>query len=103
MKVLIYTHGFAPKVGGVETYVTLLAEGLAERAVQVTLVTPTPAGDMDDTKLSFRVVRQPSTAESWRQLQDADIVHLAGPCLRPMLLGLALRKRIVVEHHGYQA
>jgi glycogen(starch) synthase len=103
MKVLIYTHGFAPKVGGVETYVTLLAEGLAERAVQVTLVTPTPAGGMDDTKLSFRVVRQPSTAEIWHQLQDADIVHLAGPCLRPMLLGLALRKRIVVEHHGYQA
>jgi glycosyltransferase involved in cell wall biosynthesis len=103
MKVLIYSHAFAPMVGGVETYVMLLAEGLAERAVRVTLVTPTPAGDMDDAKLPFRVVRQPSTLEVWHRLRGADIVHLAGPCLQPMLLGLALRKRIVVEHHGYQA
>ena len=29
MKVLLYTHAFAPKVGGVETIVMSLATGLA--------------------------------------------------------------------------
>jgi len=31
MRILIYTHAFASKVGGTETYVKLLAEGLAAR------------------------------------------------------------------------
>ena len=29
------------------------------------------------------------------------MIHLAGPCLLPMLLGLILKKRVSVEHHGY--
>jgi glycosyltransferase involved in cell wall biosynthesis len=36
-------------------------------------------------------------------VRKADVIHVAGPCLLPMLLGLALRKLVVVEHHGYQA
>jgi glycosyltransferase involved in cell wall biosynthesis len=35
-------------------------------------------------------------------LRTADVIHLAGPCLLPMLLGLLFRKPVVVEHHGYQ-
>lgn len=103
MKVLIYSHAFAPKIGGVETYVMLLAQGLAERAVHVTLVTPTPADGMNDSGLPFRVVRRPSSKTLLRQLWAADVIHVAGPCLLPMLLGLAFRKPVVVEHHGYQA
>ncbi len=30
MKVLIYSHTFAPNVGGAETYVMLLARGLCD-------------------------------------------------------------------------
>ena len=30
-RILIYTHTFAPKIGGVESYIMLLARGLAER------------------------------------------------------------------------
>ena len=50
MNLLIYTHPFAPKTGGVETYVMLLATELARGksaglpgAVDVTVVTATPA------------------------------------------------------------
>jgi glycosyltransferase involved in cell wall biosynthesis len=34
---------------------------------------------------------------------DADIVHVAGSDLLPLLLGWLLRRRFVVEHHGFQA
>ena len=46
MNVLIYSHAFAPAVGGVETFVKLLAEGLSSRPGRngsVTVVTQTPA------------------------------------------------------------
>jgi hypothetical protein len=49
MKVLIYSHYFAPSVGGVETAVLSLARGLEEREVDhdaqkisVTVATQTP-------------------------------------------------------------
>jgi len=81
----------------------LLAQGLTERAVRVTLVTKTPAGGMDDTRLPFRIVRQPRLPVLWRLFRTTDLIHLAGPCLLPMLMGLACRKPLVLEHHGYQA
>jgi len=51
MKVLIYTHPFAPIVGGAERYVMLLAQGLSVLAdsdvAEITVATPTPAGDFE--------------------------------------------------------
>src|SRR5215469_9608985 len=109
-KVLIYTHAFAPKVGGVETVVMSLATGLAGlseadriASLDVTVVTPTPRGQFDDESLPFQLVRQPSLAELAHLIRAADIIHLAGPALLPLFLGLFLRKPVVVEHHGYQA
>jgi glycosyltransferase involved in cell wall biosynthesis len=103
MKVLLYSHAFAPKIGGVETYVMLLARGLAERGVEVTVATPTPSNGFDDSSLPFRVVRCPRLRTLWRLLGKADIVHLAGPAFIPLALGLLRGKPVVVEHHGYQA
>ncbi|HEV2382719.1 MAG TPA: glycosyltransferase [Terriglobia bacterium] len=106
MKLLIYTHAFAPKIGGVETVVMTLATGLAKQdhagRVQVTLATATPRSDFDDNALPFRVVRQPSLPQLFRLIRAADVVHLAGPCFVPMLAGLLFRKPVVVEHHGFQ-
>jgi glycosyltransferase involved in cell wall biosynthesis len=109
MKVLIYTHSFAPQIGGVETIIMSLAEGLtmlpmqsAGSEAEVTLATATPARGMDDTALAFRVVRQPTAGELMRLLWATDIVHLAGPAFLPLFLGWLMRKRIVVEHHGFQ-
>jgi glycogen synthase len=109
-RVLIYTHAIAPKIGGVETAVMSLATGLAtlsradgHASPDVTVVTPTPRGQFDDEQLPFRVVRQPSVAQLAHLIRAVDIVHLAGPPLLPLLLGLFFRKPLVVEHHGYQA
>lgn len=110
MKLLIYSHFFAPSVGGVETVVRSLASGLAllrsaQGALQfeVTVVTHTPAADLDDSAFAFRVVRRPGAFELWRLILRSDVVHLAGPSLIPLLFAWLMGKRVVLEHHGYQA
>lgn len=108
MKVVIYSRVFAPEIGGVETLVMSLAEGLARSDARyggapwdITVVTPTPARGFEDS-LPFRVVRRPSLRQFLRLLREADIVHLAGPALLPLLFGLFLGKPVVIEHHGFQ-
>jgi len=105
MKILIYTHPFAPVVGGAETYVMLLARGLSILAnsstFEVTVTTPTLAGDFDDSKLTFRVVRQPNLLTLANLIRKADVIQLVGPCFLPLLIAWFLRKPVVVEHHGY--
>jgi glycosyltransferase involved in cell wall biosynthesis len=109
MKLLIYSHFFAPSIGGVETIVLSLARGLSElressgaREFEITLVTQTPAGNFDDAPLPFRVVRRPGALGLWRLIRSSDIVHVAGPALAPVILGQLARRPIVVEHHGFQ-
>jgi glycogen synthase len=109
MKLLIYSHFFAPSVGGVETLVSSLAKGLAalratngDAEFDVTIVTETPAQGFDDAGLGFRVIRQPGFSGLWRLIQESDVVHAAGPALAPLVLSLLARKPVVLEHHGFQ-
>jgi glycosyltransferase involved in cell wall biosynthesis len=111
MKLLIYSHYFAPSVGGVETIVTLLARNLSEMRsalpagnnLVVTVATQTPPAGFDDRTFPFRVVRAPSVLHLWRLIRQVDVVHIAGPSLLPMILAKLAGKPYVVEHHGYQA
>jgi len=110
MKLLIYARDWAPSIGGVQTIVKTLADGLAdwsskhsEEAIQVTLLTQTPAGSMNDSQLPYRVVRKPGLTDFIREIRRADVVHLAGPTLLPLVIGYLLRKPTVIEHHGFQA
>jgi glycosyltransferase involved in cell wall biosynthesis len=110
MKLLIYARDWAPSVGGVQTIVKTLADGLAdwsskhsEQAIEVTLLTQTPAGSMNDSELPYRVVRKPGLMDFIREIRRADVVHLAGPTLAPLIIGYLLRKPTVIEHHGFQA
>jgi glycosyltransferase involved in cell wall biosynthesis len=109
VKLLIYSHFFAPSIGGVETIVLSLARGLAELCdsngaleFEITLVTQTPSSNYVDSALPFRVVRQPNLFELWRLIRSCDVLHVAGPALAPLSLGLLLRKPVVIEHHGFQ-
>jgi glycogen(starch) synthase len=109
VKLLFYSHYFAPSIGGVETIVLSLARGLAEvrtpyglTEFDLTLVTETPAKDFDDSILPFRVFRQPSLGQLLQMIRSSDMIHVAGPALSPLLLGLLTRKPVVVEHHGFQ-
>jgi len=110
MKLLLHSHYFAPDIGGVQTIALALARGLAEwRApggaaeFEVTVVTQTPAGSFDEHGQAFRIVRRPGLTQLWRLVRETDVVHVAGPALAPLLLGLLARKPIVLEHHGFQA
>ena len=110
MKLLIYSHFFAPSVGGVESIVLSLARGLAELCNQtgakefdVTLATQTPSTSYEDGALPFCVVRSPRLGKLWELVRASDVVHVAGPALAPLLLAHLARKPLVIEHHGYQA
>jgi glycosyltransferase involved in cell wall biosynthesis len=113
LNVLIYTEYFLPIIGGVQTAVKFLARGLSEwrpkdseiglGQVEVTLVTRSPADGNNDSTFPYRVVRQPGFFRLVRLLRHTDVVHIAGPCFLPLILGWLLRKPIVVEHHGYHA
>ena len=111
MKILIYSHDFFPTVGGVQTYVFELACGLSERGeensgrhiMDVTVVTRTRLQAAVDHSWPFRLIRCPSFWEFIGLIRDADVIHIAGPALLPMAMGLASQKRLIVEHHGYQS
>lgn len=110
MKLLLYSHFFAPSIGGVETIVLSLARGLAglrsancAAEFELTIATQTPAGDFDDRTLPFRVIRQPRLVHLWGLIRAADVIHVAGPSLTPVSLARLARKPVVIEHHGYQA
>ena len=107
MNILIYSHAFAPQIGGVETYALLLARGLASRdagkPAQITVVTQSPKKDFDDSAMPFAIVRQPGIIQLRKLIRESDVVHLAGPVIVPLTLALLARKPVVVEHHGYQA
>jgi glycogen synthase len=110
MKLLLYSHFFAPSIGGVETVVQSLAHGLAlsesadgQKRFSVTLVTQTPAAEFDDRAFPFAVIRQPSLWQLWKLIRATDVPHVAGTAIVPILLGLLARKPVVVEHHGFQS
>src|SRR6266852_6032790 len=107
MKLLVYSHAFAPQVGGIETFAMYLARELAAselRKFSVTVITQTdgmPEGH--DASESFPIVRKPRAGELWQRVRESDMVLLAGPAILPLLFALLQRKRVVVTHHGYQS
>ena len=99
-----------PKVGGVETIMDALARGFVAwpgthpgEDIEVTLVTQTPAANMDDSRLPFLVVRKPGVRRLAELIHSADLVHLAGPAFLPLVLARLFDKPTVLEHHNYQS
>ena len=109
MKVLIYSKVFLPVTGGIQTVVAELARGLAEKGwddtgkIEVTVVTRTRHRSDADDSSPYRLVRDPNLRRLIQLVREADIVHIAGPAMLPMVLGLAFSKPVIVEHHGYQS
>ena len=102
MRIMIFSHDFLPLLGGVQTYVTILAEGFVRDGHDAVVVTNSAADGFRDCDLSFRVIRQPRLTELWSTIGAVDILQLAGPVFLPLFLGLLRGKPIVIEHHGYQ-
>jgi glycosyltransferase involved in cell wall biosynthesis len=111
MKVVLYSEYFFPVSGGVQTNIFELACGLSEwrqdqsnsDRVEVTVITRTAERTADDDSWPFRLVRRPGFGQLVQLLCKADVIHIAGPALVPVLVGLLLRKPVLIEHHGYQS
>lgn len=101
MKVLLYSHVFHPSTGGVETVSRTLAEGLAQRGVDIKLVTSTPADD-DGTRFPFDVIRKPGAAQVRELIDWADVVLFNGASLALQPALLFSRKPCIWVHVGYQ-
>lgn len=114
LKILIYGEFFLPVIGGVQTAMHLLAKDLMEMnsqpekntasdEIEVILVTNTAANGMDDSTIPYRITRRPSIWQLTKLIRESHVIHIAGPCMMPMLISWLMRKPFVVEHHGYQA
>lgn len=93
-----------------ETITGSLARGLADRSgeepgdrILPTVVTQTPADSMNDSRLPFAIIRRPGLVRFIQLVRSADIIHLAGPALLPLVLAWIFRKPVFVEHHNYQS
>jgi glycosyltransferase involved in cell wall biosynthesis len=109
MRILIYTHAFPPMIGGIETITMELAKNIARRAntapdeaVQVTVVTPKATAAANESDHSFSIVRRPSLVQLVNLIRKADLLHVAGTDMLPLLLGWLIGIPMVVEHHGFQ-
>lgn len=58
MRILIYSPSFYPKIGGLETIISILAHEFTYQGHEVKLVSQTPATDLK--QFPFEVIRQPS-------------------------------------------
>jgi glycosyltransferase involved in cell wall biosynthesis len=79
-----------------------IANVRSDDAVQVTVVTPKAAISANERDLPFKIVRKPTLTRLANLIRCADILHVAGTDMLPLLLGWLLRKLTVVEHHGFQ-
>jgi len=110
MRLLIYSHFFAPSVGGVETVAKSLATGLANlrtaggvAAHEVTVVTNTPGPNTNEFGDPYRIIRRPPVDELRKLIEASDLIHVAGAAIPPIREALRVAKPVVVEHHGFQA
>lgn len=102
MKLCLYSPSFAPQVGGIPTVTALLAGEMARRGVEVTVVTPTPDGASDGAR-PYRVVRTAAPETLVELAADADLVHVNGMSLRPLLAARRAGVPAVVTHQTYTA
>ena len=89
MRILLITHLFPPKIGGIETMSVLLARAFGEHGHEVRVITATPSDSpaLDDQGLT--VLRQPGHLALARAVAWSDVCFHNNICLSyswPMLL-----------------
>lgn len=98
MRILLYSHWFAPSTGGVETTSKILAEEFVRAGMDVTVVTQSK-GTCEDTP--YRIVRRPSQKTMRSLGKDADILFQNTISIRALLGWLTCGRPIVVTHTSW--
>ena len=111
VRILLYAEQFHPSVGGVQTFVKLLAHGLHEAGDHVCVLTEAntgvragngaqvAAGTDDASLFPYPIVRAPSLRATARLIRGAEVVHLQGFRLGVFLLAKLFRKKLVFTYH----
>ena len=99
MRVLVYSHDFAPGSGGLTTFSNGLAAGLVALGVKVRLATATEGSPM--VIRPWPVHSAVTARELIRLCRWADVVHMNG--FRAAVLGAAwlTRRPVIWTHHEY--
>ncbi|SOY46774.1 putative glycosyl transferase, group 1 [Cupriavidus taiwanensis] len=97
---LIFSAPFHPSVGGMERFAEDLASGLTELGYQVELATRTPAAAEGTPAFPYPVTRVAGYVDLARAMLRHPLVVFVGLTFYDVLLATALRRRIVLTHHG---
>ncbi|HVE94466.1 MAG TPA: glycosyltransferase family 4 protein [Acidimicrobiales bacterium] len=102
MRVLLVSPRFAPSVGGIETFTADLARWLAERSIEVSVLTKTPAERGFDRSRPYEVVRTASIAKLVAAARAADVVHVKAISAVAVAAARVAGRRPVVTHGTHQ-
>lgn len=97
MKVLIYSHDFAPVLGGVPIVSRILAEGLTAAGHEVVIFTTTLESESDSER-PYEVVRSAWGARLFAASHGADVILANGFSRRAGLVALLTSKPLVIIH-----
>jgi len=111
MKLLIFSNFYWPQPGGTQAVVLELARGFStwhktragDEPIKVTVATQEERTWSEDAAQPFALVRAPSRSRLKQLIREADLVHIAGAALAPLVLCVLHGKKFVVEHHAFHA
>ncbi|MBC6479976.1 MAG: glycosyltransferase family 4 protein [Hormoscilla sp. GM7CHS1pb] len=98
MKILMYSPSFYPKIGGIETVISILAHEFVERKHNVKVISSTPA--RDEKKFPFEVIRRPSLYQLLQLTRWCDIFLQGNISLKGIWPLLFIRKPLIATHHS---
>jgi glycosyltransferase involved in cell wall biosynthesis len=102
VRVLLYSRGFFPALGGLESVTRSLAERIAGAGHQCVVVTETAADSASPDRFPFQLERVPDLRRRLALVRSADIVHSNGASLALFFHAKLLRKPFLWTHGGYQ-
>ena len=102
MRVALFCQSFLPEVGGVGRFTDVLADFLVHDGHDVTVVTMLPLRAGEEVRLSYPLLRNPSSARWVQVARNSDVVHVNAP-IRLTLASCAGLHRPIQTHHSPHA
>jgi glycosyltransferase involved in cell wall biosynthesis len=98
LRILLYSHWFAPSTGGVETISEILAEEFVRAGSTVTVVT---RSEGPESNAPYGVFRRPSMRVLRALAKESDVIFQNTISVRTLVVWLFCGKPIVVTHHSW--
>jgi glycosyltransferase involved in cell wall biosynthesis len=99
MKILFFSYGFWPKIGGIEEVSRTLALEFHRRGHEICLVTHAPSDQQGD--FPFEIVRRPGRRQLAARARWSDVVFQNNISLRYAWPLMFVRRPWVIAHHSF--